>query len=180
MIEQLSRKSELASTATIEAIHRKLEDVKSKSMVANVKNCRPPREPDESTLERVQEQIKELWPELAEDYSPLAMELTSDRADEFVATVGAMPAYSAMTRCASCSKWQRKESHDVERIEAKLQRLLRTCENVVLAANLPIVAPAEIVKRYEKLIALEGGLGPVGRIAEMVGSRASANCNMSS
>ncbi len=38
---------------------------------------------------------------------------------------------------------------DADRMEAKVQRLLRTCENIVLAANLPKVTTPEIVARYE-------------------------------
>ncbi len=48
-------------------------------------------------------------------------------------------------------------SLQLEREKARVERLLRTCEDAVLAANLPRVAEPEIVKRYEQLVAMEEG-----------------------
>jgi hypothetical protein len=45
----------------------------------------------------------------------------------------------------------------LSREEARLQRLLQTCESVALAANLPRLAPREIVERYQRLLAMEEG-----------------------
>ena len=39
----------------------------------------------------------------------------------------------------------------------KYQRFIRTCENVVLAGNLPKVAKPEVVERYKELLEAEGG-----------------------
>ena len=50
-----------------------------------------------------------------------------------------------------------EEQLKLSRQEARLQRLLKTCEAVALAANLPRIAPAEIVTRYQQLVANEEG-----------------------
>jgi 2-phospho-L-lactate guanylyltransferase (CobY/MobA/RfbA family) len=96
-----------------------------------------------------------LWPELNAEYAPLAMALASERGEEFARVVSELAAYEALARARDRAKDLQEELLDMQRVEAKLQRLLRTCENVVLGANLPIVAPQEIVERFEQLLHLE-------------------------
>ena len=44
-----------------------------------------------------------------------------------------------------------------ERESARLERLLHTCEDAVLAENLSRVASPEIVKRYQRVLSMEEG-----------------------
>ena len=127
---------------------------------------------EERSLERVQEELREIWPELNADLPPLAIELASNRADEYAETVEALPSYNALLRSKERVKQLSDERMKIEREEARLQRLLQTCESVALAANLPRLAPREIVERYERLLAMEEGTlaGRQGR-AQAAGSR---------
>lgn len=156
VVERLTAKLELGVQPSVESIRRKLEDVHGKTMVANAK-LQAATSTYSNLHERVQERVREIWPELNHDFAPLAMELTSDRADEFVATVRGKTSYDALVRARELQRQASEERLRLERTEAKLQRLLRACEDIILAANLPSIAPAEIVTRYEKLVALESG-----------------------
>jgi hypothetical protein len=104
---------------------------------------------------KLADSLKKKWPELDEPYAPLAMELASERADEFIATVEALPDYQPYLRAKEKRDAAYDEYSRVDHLEAKAQRLLRTCENIVLEANLSQVAPREIVDRYERLLAVE-------------------------
>jgi hypothetical protein len=90
------------------------------------------------------------------------MALASERADEFTKRVESLAAYSAMGNAKQRQEELTTKYYDLSRQIAKVQRLLRTAENVVLAANLPNIATPDIVARYEKLrTAEEGTLTPV-------------------
>jgi len=154
ILERLPAKLGLGPNPSVEDVRRKLRQVKSRSNMASSK-LNAATQTQERALERVQEECREIWPELHADLPPLAMELTSDRADEFVATVGELPAYKALGRSKERVEQLSEERLKLAREEARLQRLLQTCESVVLAANLPQVAPREIVERYEQLLAME-------------------------
>jgi hypothetical protein len=77
------------------------------------------------------------------------------RAEEFAAKVEALPSYAAWKAAKQHDTELTKELLELQHAEAKMQRLLRTIENVVYAAKLHRCASAEVVERYEKLIALE-------------------------
>ena len=80
--------------------------------------------------------VRRIWPELNSTYAPLAIALASERSQEFISRV------MALTRSANCSvaRTARDRASDdrlnMDRTEAKVQRLLRICEDIVLAANL--------------------------------------------
>ena len=44
-----------------------------------------------------------------------------------------------------------------ERDTARLERLLQTCEDVVLAINLSRIGPPPIVQRYQQILSMEEG-----------------------
>ena len=105
--------------------------------------------------ERAQQDLYETWPELRKPYAPLAVDLLSKHSEAFVHRVEKMPSYIALHAAIDREAALDKEHLDLERQRAKVERLLRTAENVILAANLPHVASPEIVARYEKLRSLE-------------------------
>jgi hypothetical protein len=45
----------------------------------------------------------------------------------------------------------------LKREKAKCERLLASCEDAVLTANLHRVASADVVKRYEQMLSIEEG-----------------------
>lgn len=156
ILEGLSKKLELGEPVTIETAREKLKQLKEESKSAGRKTVQAERGARQA-LGRVRDDVYEVWPELNARYSPVAMELTSERADEFVKGVAAMSSYAALCKAREREQQRTDEQLDLLRQEAKVERLLRTAENVVLAANLPHVAGEEIVARYEKLRALEEG-----------------------
>ncbi|MEX2171692.1 MAG: hypothetical protein WD851_20405 [Pirellulales bacterium] len=156
ILEGLSKKLQLEEPVTIEAAREKLKRLKEESDTADGKVAQAKRGARQA-LTRVQNDVYEVWPELKARYSPVAMELTSERADEFVKRVEEMSSYAALLKAREREDKRTDEQLDLLRQEAKVERLLRTAENVALATNLPHVAPEEIVARYDKLRALEDG-----------------------
>jgi hypothetical protein len=101
--------------------------------------------------------VRGIWPELNSAYAPLAVALASERAEEFIARVSALDSYRELREATAARQQANDAQLNLERTEAKVQRLLRTCEDIVLAANLPKVATPEIAARYEQLVKLECG-----------------------
>ncbi|MEX2169357.1 MAG: hypothetical protein WD851_08600 [Pirellulales bacterium] len=156
ILEQLPAKLELKGNPTIEIIQLKLTQVTAKGTAAGAKLAMA-SSAYANALERVQEDLRGTWPELETANSPLLMALASDRADEFIAHVEGLGTYESL--CAARERVEKlsDEQQGLLHQEAKFQRLLRTAENVVLAANLARIAPEEIVDRYEQMVSLEEG-----------------------
>jgi hypothetical protein len=156
ILQRLPSKLGLGDNPKFEDIEQKLSQVENKVSVANAKLATA-MSTQSTTLERVQEEVREIWPELHADNSPMAMSLVSERADEFVTTVSALPAYKSFAAAKERVKEFSDERLKLAREEARLQRLVHTCKTVALAANLPRVASAEIAARYVQLVAMEEG-----------------------
>jgi hypothetical protein len=156
ILEQLPAKLELKDNSTIEVIRLKLTHVNSKGKAAGAKLAMA-SSAYTTALERIQEDLRSTWPELATPGSPLMMALASDRADEFISHVEQLGTYDSLCAARERVETLSNEHQEVMHQEAKLQRLLRTAENVVLAANISHIAPQEIVDRYAQLVALEEG-----------------------
>jgi hypothetical protein len=156
ILERLPAKLGLGENITVEDARRKLREVRGNSNSAGSR-LRRAQQTEERSLERVQEELREVWPELHAELPPLAIELASNRADEFASTVEALPSYKALRRSKERVKQLSEDRMKLSREEARLQRLLQTCESVALAANLPRLAPREIVERYQRLLAMEEG-----------------------
>jgi hypothetical protein len=156
ILERLPAKLGLGQNTTVEDARRKLREVRGNSNSAGSR-LRRAQQTEERSLERVQEELREVWPELHAELPPLAIELASNRADEFASTVEALPSYKALRRSKERVKQLSEDRMKLSREEARLQRLLQTCESVALAANLPRLAPREIVERYQRLLAMEEG-----------------------
>lgn len=154
ILDSLAESIGLDGDATIEALKQRVTELEQASLAAGGK-WRIAGQAVGRTQDRVREQLIEKWPELETPYSPLVAELCSERADEFVAAIDAMPALQAYRRAKQRSEAASDHYERAEHAKAKAERLLRTCENIVLANNLPLVAPAEIVGRYEQLLAAE-------------------------
>jgi hypothetical protein len=155
-LEQLPVKLELGENPTIEAVQRRLKQIEGEAKAASVKLAGA-SQTHERSLERVQEEIRDNWPELHSTYHPLAMALTSERAEEFVEHVNKSAAYKSLVQAAALQKEETEAQMKLTRDEARLQRLMATCEDVVRAANLPFVAPNEIVTKYQRIVTMEEG-----------------------
>jgi hypothetical protein len=156
ILEQLPAKLSLSDAPTVEEVQQKIGQVGSNRKVAQAEYALALRAYHKAHS-NTQEEVREIWPELMAASTPLAMELTSDRADEFSEQVGQLASYQAMQTAAERFKAASEKQLKAERNEARLQRILATCEDVVRAANLPLAAPQEIVDRFDKLVELENG-----------------------
>ena len=76
------------------------------------------------------------------------------------------PAWSKFSQLEAEARKASRTSMDLDRKWAKSQRLIRTLENVVLAANLPKVAGDDVQNQYQQLLAAErAAFGPPAVIA---------------
>jgi hypothetical protein len=154
IIEQLAKKLQLAEPVTVEAIRLRLTKATSDVSAASIKYSSASDTLNDCENE-LENDVCAMWPELSERFSPLAAELTSARADEFVKKVETLPSYTSWQAAKKRDTKLTDELLATQHIEARVQRLLRTIENVVYAENLPTCAPAEVVERYNQLIELE-------------------------
>lgn len=157
ILDRLPAKLKMSRKPTIEELRRLIKQNENETKLAEAK-LSAAESSHSQLLDRVQQEVREIWPELHATYAPLAMELASDRAEEFSGRVGELPSYQALLSAAKRQEELAEKQLELARTEARLERLLQTCEDVVLRANLSRVAPAEIVKRYEQVLAMEEGM----------------------
>jgi hypothetical protein len=156
VLEQLPARLGLGQDVTVEDVRRRLALAVAEIAAASETLSEASRQ-NSDALEAVRDDIRHIWPELHSAYAPLAVALGSERADEFLAKVTALDSYRSYRDAHTAEARALDARLDADRLEAKVQRLLRTCEEVVLAANLPKVATLEVVARYEQILALESG-----------------------
>ncbi len=154
VLAQLLPKLQLDANATMEDIDGKVAGIQRELEAANAQ-LDSTEQTHHDALAKLQAELYEIWPELHSEWAPLAVELVTDRASEFVDTVQKLPDYATWRYAAKRQKELTKVALQLERDKARTERLQRQCETLVLAANLPKVATPEIVKRYEQLLALE-------------------------
>jgi hypothetical protein len=109
----------------------------------------------DDALAVAQDDAYELWPELYFAYSTAAEEIAASRSDEFVASIEQLGSYGELIAARKREDVLSEARDAAECAKAKVERLLRTIEDVVLAENLPKVAPAEMIDRYQELIGME-------------------------
>jgi hypothetical protein len=156
ILEQLPEKCELGAEPTIEGIQQKLEQHKNildgeEAKLASATKTR------RVELKKLKDEILKQWPELKATYSAVSFELAGERGPEFVREVQAMANFESWHEAKTKEKELAKAVLRSERQKARLERLLRTCEDAVLAENLSRVAAPEVVKRYQELLAMEEG-----------------------
>ncbi len=156
ILEQLAEQLELDNSATAASLRLAITKTEAEMNLARARHATA-YERYTKARQRMREELVETWPELNTDYSPLAMALVNERADEFLAKVQGLAAYDALEKAKAGRNAHEAKSQALTHREAKLQRLLATCESVVLAANLAKVMPQEMVTRYEAMVAMEEG-----------------------
>jgi hypothetical protein len=156
VIEQLTVKLGLKPSATVEDVQAKLRQAEDKLDAANSKSNSATRT-RRSALKAVRNEIYDNWPELQSEWAPLAVDLATDRAEEFVSRVQKLPDYATLEYAKKREEELIKASMQLDRDKARVERLLRACETAILAANLSKVAKPEIVRRYEDLLRMEEG-----------------------
>jgi hypothetical protein len=109
----------------------------------------------DAALIAVQDEVYAVWPELHFRESTAAAELLAAQGEQIAARIETMESYRTLLAAREREENLAAEADAAEAAAARLERLLRTIEDVVLADNLKIVAPAEIVTRYERLVRME-------------------------
>jgi hypothetical protein len=101
------------------------------------------------------------WPELSNRWHPAVSKLLSDEADAVVQLIESHPRYARLEQLRGEIEELSEDRLELDRQWAKCQRLIRTLENVALAANLPRVAPSDVQRQYRELLAAESAsFGP--------------------
>jgi hypothetical protein len=99
--------------------------------------------------------LRTKWPELANRWHPQVDKLLRENADELVKTANAHPNFTKLKTVRAEIAKLSKQKMDLDRDWVKTQRIVRTLENVVSAANLPQIADESVVKDFERLRAAE-------------------------
>ena len=106
---------------------------------------------------RLWAEVAEKWPELADaetwETSPL---LRDENQERLWMEIKQLPSYEAYAQRRDERERLERQSQQAELRDVKYHRLINTLESVVLAKNLPRVAPPEVVEHYEKVVRLEG------------------------
>lgn len=102
------------------------------------------------------------WPELSNRWHARVDDILHREGKDLVKLIESHPKYKRFEALRKETDRLSTKSLDLERQWVKTQRLVRTLENVALAANLPKVASPEIVRRYHKLRKLESVALPAG------------------
>jgi hypothetical protein len=156
ILEQLPARLGIRPTASVEDVRRRLETAERDIQSANVR-LNEATDIYDDAVAVARDDVRRIWPELNSTYTPLAIALASERSQEFISRVMALDSFGQLRVARTARDRASDDRLNTERTEAKVQRLLRTCEDIVLAANLTKVATPEITKRYEQLIKLEAG-----------------------
>lgn len=109
----------------------------------------------DDALAAAQDDAYVLWPELYDAYSTAAAEIAATRSEEFAASVEQLGSYGELLAARKREDALSAARDAAECAKAKVERLLRTIEDVVLAENLPKAATPEIVARYKEMVELE-------------------------
>ena len=104
---------------------------------------------------RIRREVINRWPELANPWHPSAATIIQEDADAIVDCVESHAGYKRFSQLRRRLNRLSKDQLDRDRKWAKCQRLIRTLENVALAANLPHVASAARRKEYARLLGAE-------------------------
>ncbi len=95
------------------------------------------------------------WPELASPWHPSVAGILATEGGDVVAVLQSHSQYSRFVELRSEIEQLSKQTLDLDRRWVKCQRLLRTLENVALAANLSHFASPEVLGDYQRLCACE-------------------------
>ena len=111
----------------------------------------------EATLiEEIRRSLNQANPEFREHgFSPIITQWTSTRSDEFVKLIESLEESQSLVHVQSKIADLTNEIDELERREAKFERLVLTLQNVLLEVNLPNVADEPTVVRLKKLLELE-------------------------
>lgn len=95
------------------------------------------------------------WPELANSLHPRVGMVLQDESADVIRLIESHPRYKTFVTLRKETLALSKRKLDLDREWARCQRLIRTLENIALAANLPKLASPAVVRRYRELLKAE-------------------------
>lgn len=119
--------------------------------------------------------LRDQWPEMENPWHPDVADFLAVDAAPIVSAIESHSEYSRFMELKSNVRELDDSRFDLERRWVKCQRLVRTLENVVLAANLTHVASPEILERYARLQAAEAASLQAGPSASNEDSQESSS-----
>ena len=105
----------------------------------------------------IRKQLEIRWPELSNRWHPKTVDVLANESEELVKLIESHPDFTKLEQCRDQMKELSDNKLNIDRQWVKCQRIIRTLENVALAANLRHVAPRETQERYRMLLAAESG-----------------------
>ncbi len=103
-------------------------------------------------------QIRKRWPEVGNPYHPAVRKLLrSKESKELLEMVRKDGEWGKYKKAKSESAGLEKKRFELERKKVKCMRFQRVLENIVLEANLPLVADKKTLTHYKELCELEAG-----------------------
>ncbi|TWU58073.1 hypothetical protein [Rubripirellula reticaptiva] len=105
----------------------------------------------ETIRKRITSDLIKRWPELANVMNPVAVELVTSRADEFVRSIKRHPKYARMVKLMD----QDDTEMDEEERQAMHMRFIRVVDDIVLAENLRRLGDRKQIAEFGALIKAE-------------------------
>ena len=102
---------------------------------------------------RIASDLRRHWPELANLMNPIAIELVTTRAAEFVKRVENHPEYKRYRELAKGAS----DALSPQEKRVKYERFVRTAENVIMRENLVRLGNDEAIARYQAIANAEAG-----------------------
>jgi len=131
---------------------KKLEDGRK----AFAEKKKKPDEERKRIKTKLSGQIRKRWPEVSNPYHPTVSKLLRAKGSkELLDLVGKDGEWEKYKKAKSESAGYEKKRFDLERKKVKCMRFQRVLENIVLEANLPLVADEKTLTRYKELCELE-------------------------
>lgn len=103
----------------------------------------------------IKKALQRRWPEISNIWNPEVHRLLSEEGDAIVAFIEGHRDFSEFSSLEAQSKEISVKESSFDRKWVKCQRLIRTLENVALAANLELVADDQVQQRFAELCAAE-------------------------
>ena len=155
VLEGLSKQLDLKGDNRAQAardLTKKLEDGRK----AFAEKKKKPDEERKRIKTKLSGQIRKRWPEVSNPYHPTVRRLLRSKdSKELLELVKKDDEWGKYKKAKGESSGLEKKRFELERKKVKSMRFQRVLENVVLEANLPLVADEKTLKRYKELCELE-------------------------
>ncbi len=156
VLEGFSTQFELSGDDRTAQIKKKTEALQKQRKELENKGKEKKKRYDQLKKE-MQQEVRARWPELSNVLTPVATRLLTTDAAAFVDQIESHKHFSEFSELYQQRERMSEQRLALEKQWVKYQRWNRVAENVVRAANLPKVADAATIERYEQIVTAEQG-----------------------